>query len=500
MSNTIGGGTAVIPESRTDPFDPSVASPRYCASPKLEQRRELVQHLVEYSNQIIMIIGEAGIGKTAFAREIIAHAPDAWRIAQLAAQPDLNPLTLLTGVMHALDVDTPEGADVGATMTRLLQGVSALENADVIPLLIIDDAHELLVDTLSVLLQLAQGDGDSGRLHIVMLCRSDVTQLFGTSELQRYQGDIVHHLDIPPLDAERMVVVLAERMAAAGVATQFDDAALAEIHAASGGVPARMLTLAGERRSRPGKQGTRLSFTLRPPVIVGIVAVLVVAFAGAWLATRGGSTAPGELVEIQLPRVEDVVSAPPVPAAVPPEDSASRVAPASPQGTAAEPPVITSQPAKPVSVKTQPMKALEPVAKLVEKPGKPVLAKTPPEPPKVASAQPPAAPAAKPIFGVRDDNWFQQRKPGEYVLQLFGAHDRAAVLTYLQDSTDRSQLSWFVTTFKGRPWYVVCYGLYPDRSSARSQAQRLAPEYRRYSPWARSIGDIQAQLIASVTD
>ena len=507
MNNSNGDDAASVSQAGVDPFGAQLASPEYCSSPQLEQRSELVQHLVEYSNQVILIIGEPGIGKTAFADNLVLRAPQAWRIAQISARPEHTPQDLIAVISHDFDLSPPAEQDVGAQITNVQQGATALENADLTPLVIVDDAHELTLEALAVLLQLAQSETGAGRLHVLMLCRSDITKLFGSAELQRYQSDIVHHLDIPPLDQERIAVFLADRLAAAGIESKFDDATVAEIHAASNGVPAAVLSQASEAFARASKgpesrAGGRSRFTLPAPRAIGIaVALVITVLLVTWLSGRETKMPPADPVLVQLPAIDhgETASSPevnpplePLPALQPMEESLPE-----PVVAVDEPVTTESVPAdEGADAVSDAASTPVPVVPLVAEPApvapEPVIE----APTATAVATPPPTPAARPLLGVRDSAWFKRQQPQQYVLQLFGVHDRAAVLTYLQKSADPTPLSWFVTTFNDRPWYVVCFGLYPDRDSARAAAPGLAQEYRRYSPWARSIGDIQTQMIA----
>lgn len=80
----------------------------------------------------------------------------------------------------------------------------------------------------------------------------------------------------------------------------------------------------------------------------------------------------------------------------------------------------------------------------------------------------------------------QEIKDG-YVLQLFGSHDRTSASDFAQDNgTSQIALQVYQTTYNGKPWYVVATEPYADSEIAKSQIPKLSSKLRQLKPWARS--------------
>ncbi|RME32948.1 MAG: sporulation protein, partial [Gammaproteobacteria bacterium] len=58
----------------------------------------------------------------------------------------------------------------------------------------------------------------------------------------------------------------------------------------------------------------------------------------------------------------------------------------------------------------------------------------------------------------------------------------------------QDHFAWFETRHRGRPWYVVVYGYYPDRERARAALARLPASLKKGRPWLRRVGEIQQIL------
>jgi len=54
--------------------------------------------------------------------------------------------------------------------------------------------------------------------------------------------------------------------------------------------------------------------------------------------------------------------------------------------------------------------------------------------------------------------------------------------------------AYFYKRNKGREWYALIYGLYPDKGSAVREVGLLPEHLRKSGPWVRSFGSIQRDI------
>jgi len=88
-------------QSPGDPFADDAENGFFFTPPALQQRFNLLHHLIQYSDLLLMVIGEQGAGKTTLMNRLIAEANEPWRVAVLEAHLDLDRQLFLKGVLFS---------------------------------------------------------------------------------------------------------------------------------------------------------------------------------------------------------------------------------------------------------------------------------------------------------------------------------------------------------------------------------------------------------------
>jgi septal ring-binding cell division protein DamX len=206
--------------------------------------------------------------------------------------------------------------------------------------------------------------------------------------------------------------------------------------------------------------------------------------------------------------VAEVVPAEPATASLPEDDQAKpelapesrRVAvapqvakpPAAPSAVAAPAadPVPEPQPSAVVVDAVQRTSAAPPVEPASEPVGAPVESREVPKEPRVVKAKPAVVvPAGTAPSG--GEAWLQSRDPARFTLQLVGSRDRAAVRKFAREHAIAEPHAVFERDLKGRPWYSLVAGDYPDRAAAIAARERLPKGLGRSGIWPRTFGSIQ---------
>ena len=91
-------------------------------------------------------------------------------------------------------------------------------------------------------------------------------------------------------------------------------------------------------------------------------------------------------------------------------------------------------------------------------------------------------------------DWLRKQPASAHTLQLFGVRERSAAERYRVQHGITTQSAILTGTLDGKPWYVVVYGYYPNRTAAVTAATRLSASLRDTKPWARSIGSLRGAL------
>jgi len=86
--------------------------------------------------------------------------------------------------------------------------------------------------------------------------------------------------------------------------------------------------------------------------------------------------------------------------------------------------------------------------------------------------------------------WLRQQDPRHYTIQLVGLSTKERMMRYMEKHRIGSRAAWLKTTNRGKDWFVVVYGVYPDRKAASAGIKTLSPVLRASNPWPLTIGNL----------
>ncbi|MGH8510949.1 MAG: AAA family ATPase [Gammaproteobacteria bacterium] len=410
----------------------------YFATPALTQRLELIRHLIDHSDRLLLVIGARQSGKTTLAGQVLARAPDTWLVTRLQANPMLDSRLLLR------DLAVSVGASAAGTDRKALtEAIGAIlrqrEQHCLISVLFVDDAHELPADALKLLF--ARGRSKPGALRVVLLCEPHINTILEAPELQSLRETIVHILDMPSFTLEQTRAYLEARCNRRDLASflPLDGAAVARIHGSSAGSPGRIDHLIRQTLKQPPPAGSE------PEESFGSIAkhqwhLNIVA---ALLAVVSIIIAFDSLQD----RFRPLPSEDPAPIELSPPEQAP-LAPARPQPPRANQPKLKSGFAASTAGENT---RIEPVLTL-----------------------------PRPL------------PPDQYVLQLLAIRDAAAGERFLAQHQLGGRARVVATRRKGQRWYLVVLGPFPDRDAASAAVQTLPQAIQAQQPWPRRIADLDA--------
>lgn len=232
----------------TDPFPVEADSSFYYENPDLMQRLDMIQHLIGFSNQMIFITGEQGIGKTSMLDRLEYYAPDHWRICRIQANPMLNTPILLRQLTSGFELDISADADdMFQVYSEALQDhIETLERAMLTPVVLIDDAHELPVDAFTMLFGFMQQEGGHSRLKMALFCEPQIIAMLDSPQLKSLSQNLTHQLEIPAFDEHQTGEYIEQRLNHAGLTGDFPflPETIQKIYRNSQGIAGKIHTLA----------------------------------------------------------------------------------------------------------------------------------------------------------------------------------------------------------------------------------------------------------------
>lgn len=230
----LGLTTAPFPPTHEDRF-------LYLDSDRL-QYLKMLQHLTEYSNLLLLIIGERGIGKTSLMQRFLLEANPDWQICQIDANTMMGPDQLLYEITQGFGLAAPP-RDSATLQDTLYQQLVQLQNKNQEPILIIDDAHELPLEAIEALFLLADVEGRHGiLLRILLFCEPLINTMLDRPEIRSLRDRVTHSLEMPHLTEEQTAEYIHHRLTVAGMTTSnpFTLKDIHHIYKLSDGIPAKV--------------------------------------------------------------------------------------------------------------------------------------------------------------------------------------------------------------------------------------------------------------------
>jgi general secretion pathway protein A len=222
--------------------------------------RDILQ-AIRRRERFIVLSGEVGTGKTTICRALLPRLGGTTR-ASLALNPFLSIEELLRQMLADFGAVSPDDAEGGglaqATKSELTaalaRGLDSLDPAEGRAVLILDEAQQLSPRVLEEIRLIAGIErGESPRLHVVLVGQPALLDMLAAADLRQLDQRISVKASLAPLDREDVEAYIAHRMTVAGesVSVAFERAAVARVHALSGGVP-RVINLLCDRALMAG--------------------------------------------------------------------------------------------------------------------------------------------------------------------------------------------------------------------------------------------------------
>ena len=574
------------------------------------QRLNLLQHMTQYSNLLLIVQGERGVGKTSLLTRFIKNAAENWEICEVTANPMMDAGMLMFQIAQGFGLQQLPH-DSGELQEMLYAQIAKLHHQDEIPILVVDDAHVLAKDALLAIFHLADTQvEDANLLRIILFAEPQIEKILNAKDVRPLRERITHTMAIPPLDEDTTAEYLKHRMAVSGFngGSPFTPKMVKRIYKASGGIPERINQLAHETLDKGDfereevedivvtKQPRRQYKTSVLIAVAVVVVALVLVFQNR--INRLFNDKPAQTKTLPIPLAEKAPEIEPQPQAKPqaqptptPETTVPEQPPLAADTTAKEQaplqekiiplqPTPPTQSAEPNPAPPQPAKQAVPVPvtpavpQATEQP-KPEIAVTPPASPvRVQNIVPDPVPASNAqqtitvngegftpdsrVFvswankdheipaarvkaindnqlqviltvGTQHDKWqlhvvdakhgnsntltfhvataslirnqaqeqVLAQEPDSFTLQLFGSHDLKNAQAFIRQHKLGKQANYFVSEHKGKDWYSVIYGVYPNQAAATAAIKTLPASLKKIKPWVRRYDDIQASINAS---
>ncbi len=92
--------------------------------------------------------------------------------------------------------------------------------------------------------------------------------------------------------------------------------------------------------------------------------------------------------------------------------------------------------------------------------------------------------------GFRSAGWVKSQNPSHYLVQLLGSYNETTARRFLKQYSDAG-FFYIQSTYKGKAWFVVLDGPYPDKAKANRAVASMPEKIRKMTPWIRSVKGVQ---------
>ncbi len=453
-------------------------------TPELMHRVELISHLLEHSNHLIIVKGVRESGKSTLYEELSRQQNKNLLIKKLVVNSETGKSDIFKAVIG--DVKD-ESKNSSYSQTELNELLERCEKNQQVPVLLIDDVDVFNDELVSVLFEILTESNSVAVLNFCLFC--DPLFLDRLKQLGIVDDSLdMHIIDMPSLSERQTEQYIHNRYPEDGASETkvFDKNTIQQIHRISHGMPGRINALCAQYMDDPAKNNmasesktllNRASSLLKTKMIIVTALCLLFLSVGATflLLEPSKEEAKKQTIKLSLPEIKknnnqkisdvdghvmresvttEVVSASEVPE-IEKDINNTNIA------------AVNNEQVQRVVVESEPQ-----VARTVEDSNS-VESDTP----------------------VHDIEWLSKQDPEKYVLQLIGAYEKDTIKLYLK-SFDRNeeQIIAFTTSNKGKDWHVLVYGLYSDRDKAIAAIETLPGRAKLMAPWPRTVGSIKDLL------
>lgn len=449
--------------SKFNPFNDFQRHHQFFATPELNQRIESIRHLIQNSEQLLLIIAEVNSGKTTLLNHLIMEAENHWWSHQITAKENVSPENLISDILTAFNV-SHQGKPLAILQENLRNHLAATRYKSQLPILFIDDAELLPVETLQIAAKLAVQGESQTRMRVVLFCQPTIHERLAKPEFAFLHETLMHILDIPPLTEEQTHEYLQFCLAKTPYTARhpFTPAVTTRIHQQSQGKIFKINQLAKEVleefiEQQPALASpTKKSLNLKWGLVASFIIIILVTggFLASWWANEDDKA-----IDLDLPS-QNVA-----------EESDSKKA---------------SSELNSLQAHTQ----IDP-GKLTSSYGDSTDSSYPKS---VLSGKNPFENREEVDLGVQDENWLLQQNPDAYTIQVLGAYDPLSLKAFIEQY-DLSPLASFTTTYRGKQWHVLVQGIYPNRQAVNQALKNLPSGLKNTTkPWPRQLADIQSLI------
>lgn len=516
-----------------DPFAHDYSFPLFTGAGRRQLLDQLL-HLCQFSNSVLAVLGEYGVGKTRIAHAFMDSLSDQDQICFLSVRSGQSLEQILLSIIQSFEIDAgdvPSTENLLASLEAFI-AEEAVSDDEGLAVVVLDNAHLLDDQSVSVITALLNNFPQQNRLHLALFGEP---QLMHRLERLSPEKLLINDLYIQPFGLLETVDYLNFRMEMADYLGPeiFSESMVEPWWRQTHGQLSVLHELAQERLlesvtppSPSSKRPLPVAHIIALSMLIAVVGVVFLYMGDDDKPQASASTTPINSVAIPAPASQPVSS-------VAAASIASQQTVLSSTDTPVQP-LLQSlpQPLQPNQQVQPPVQAVadansvndelpkEEVVPLAQLPTSPPKQSQPLPEPKIVQTKPVAVapePIAQPkVHEIKSEPEFvkpvvkstttaaiganaQERtilswQPSEFTVQLLGVSTEKAARDFVAEQPNKNDLLVFRSKRQGRDWFVVITGRYASSAQARQAIARLPSAQRDAGPWPRDLKTIQNEI------
>ena len=454
------------------PYNEAVDANSFYSGKQIEQRLNLLLHLVQASNQIGFLVAAQGAGKSCLLTQLQARSDDGLRVCFIASKSVVDVASLLSQCLRVFGVDDSEISMSNDVASLLKNRLIQLQKINIKPLLLIDDIDKLPVEVLQEVTNwlLWQQDGIY-LLQAILSAKSEMTTLNTLQERMQI-------VDLPVLSEAEVATYLMQRLTSVGYQGElpFTAKETKRFYRQSLGNPAALNHLAHQKL-------LGISPTLIRPVKINFSGMLrwtgLSILAISLISLLIFQDKVNQLFDTEQQSV-DIIELPYLKS----EELATVVVD--------DDPVISSEQAE--RDELQALVDEIPLTEAVEvnAPVDTTVTET-----KIITE----------LAGNTDSKWMPeqtedhmqdwilQQRATNYTFQLMGSWEHEEVSEFIDKYALTGEVAEFESLRNGRVWYAVIYGVYDSKQAALEASNAWPAPLNTLPSWLRRFDSVQKQII-----
>tara|TARA_R110001606_G_scaffold346892_3_gene495911 strand:- start:16505 stop:17983 length:1479 start_codon:yes stop_codon:yes gene_type:complete len=465
------------------PFNAVIEPKIFFKGEQIEQRFNLLLHLIRASDKVGLLLAEQGLGKSTLLTQLQHNKTDDLRICRINGDASLTSMEIILQCLSAFGVDNNDVQFSNDHLILLKDRLSGLRQLNIKPLLLIDDVDLLSEEPLMVLMDcLSWLNNDVFLLHAVFTSKQVVPAL------STIHGRL-QQIDLPALSEHELGLYLEYRLEAVGYHgdSVFSPKDLTQCYRQSAGIPALINQWAHQRLL-----GMKATFTNPIKINVGQL-MPILRWSGLGLLvislillllfqdTINDLFSPKIVDEmnIEKPFTSQDESLAKVILGEDKITSAAQAERDELKSLVSELAVDVATPEEvPDTISQDKMVSQAPVQTIVTKP----ILKPEPALPKELSST------------IHQKKWILQQSATDYTFQLMGSWDKQEVVAFLEKYALTGDVAEFESMRNGRVWYALIYGVYDNKQAALDASSSWPAPINTLPSWLRRFDSVQQQI------